>query len=88
MFLPGVATISLTDSEIVDLLKSEYGMSLEEIRKCTRRELSDLIEAMVSRKQGYQETSETVKIEQTDEIRDKILNAGKNRLRSKVNGGN
>jgi hypothetical protein len=72
----------------VDLLKFEYGMSMEEIRKFTRRELSELIEAMVSRKQGYQETSETGKIEQTDEIRDKILKARKNRLRTKVNGGN
>jgi len=63
-------------------------MSMEEIRKFTRRELSDLIEAMVSRKQGYQETAETGKIEQTDEIRDKILKARKNRLRTKVNGGN
>lgn len=55
-------------------------MSIDEIRKCTRRELSDLIDAMVSRKQGYQDAEEPAKIEATDEVKRKIAEARKKRF--------
>lgn len=55
-------------------------MSLEEIRRCTRRELSDLIEAMVSRKRGYQDSEEEVKLAVTDEVRQRIEKAHKKRF--------
>lgn len=55
-------------------------MSIDEIRKFTRRELSDLIEAMVSRKKGYQADESEVKIESTDEIKRKIEDARKKKF--------
>ncbi len=60
-------------------------MSLEEIRKCTRRELSMLIDAMVSRKQGYQQGEETVKIESTEEVKRKIAEAKKRKFGERSN---
>ena len=62
-------------------------MSLEEIRKCTRRELSDLIEAMVSRKRGYQDTEEEVKLAVTDEVRQRIEKAHKKRFGEGLSNG-
>jgi len=59
----------------------EYSMSLEEIRKCTRRELSDLLDAMVSRKKGYPESEDAVTIEASDEIKAKIAKARAKRFR-------
>lgn len=38
----------------------------------TRRDLSNLIDAMVSRKQGYKEEEKEVKIEQSDEVEQKV----------------
>jgi len=55
-------------------------MSIDEIRKYTRRELSDLIEAMVSRKKGYQQDESEVKIESTGEIKRKIEDARKKKF--------
>jgi hypothetical protein len=70
----------------VDILKSEYGMSLQEIRGCTRREISDLLEAMVSRKQGYPEDEAVVKLESTDEIKAKIAKARGRRFQGVTDG--
>jgi hypothetical protein len=65
----------------VDILKVEYSMSLEEIRKCTRKELSELLDAMVSRKRGYPEDETTVKIDTSDEIKAKIAKAHERRFK-------
>lgn len=61
-------------------------MSITEIRSMTRRELSLLIDSMVSRKQGYPETEATVKVKTTDEIRDKIQKAHEKRFGKVTNG--
>lgn len=50
-------------------------MSLDEIRRCTRRELGQLIDAMVSRRQGYQTATEGPKLESTEEIKARIAEA-------------
>jgi hypothetical protein len=71
----------------VDILKVEYGMALDEIRKCTRRELSALLDAMVSRKKGYPEEEQIAKIEATDEIKAKIAKAHQKRFKGEINGG-
>jgi hypothetical protein len=71
---------------VVDLLKFEYGMSIQEIRGYTRREISALLEAMVSRKKGYPEEEAVAKLETTDEIKAKIAKARGQRFQG-VNGG-
>ena len=50
-------------------------MSLQELRKLTRREISQLIDAMVSRKQNYPDNAANVNLEQTDEIKARIRKA-------------
>jgi hypothetical protein len=50
-------------------------MSIDEIRRFTRRELAELIDAMVSRKRGYQNPEEPATIEATDEVKAKIAQA-------------
>jgi len=70
----------------VDILKVEYGMALEEIRQCTRRELSDLLDAMVSRKKGYPEDEQVAKIEATDEVKAKIAKAHARKFQGEMNG--
>lgn len=70
----------------MDILKSEYGMSLQEIRGCTRREISDLLEAMVSRKKGYPEDEAVANIEATDEIKAKIAKARGKRFQGVTDG--
>lgn len=61
-------------------------MGIDEIRKCTRRELSDLLEAMVSRKKGYPEEEQVAKIEATDDVKAKIAKAHAKRFKGNVNG--
>jgi len=77
----------LSDAELVDLFKFEYGMSIQEMRSLTRRELSDLLDAMVSRKKGYPEEEVPVKIEATDEIKAKIAKARGKRFQGVTDGG-
>jgi hypothetical protein len=50
-------------------------MSLQELRKLTRREISSLITAMLSRKQGYPDAESNDKIKTTDEIKERIRKA-------------
>ena len=71
----------------MDILKSEYGMSLDEMRKCTRRELSELFDAMVSRKMGYPEEQRVDNIEATDAVKAKIAKAHAKRFNGGINGG-
>ncbi len=72
----------------MDLLKSEYGMSLQEIRQCTRREVSELLDAMVSRKKGWPEEAVVDKMEATDEIKSRIAKARSKRFQGVNDGGN
>lgn len=71
----------------MDLLKSEYGMSLQEIRGCTRREISELLEAMVSRKKGWPEEQAVDSMKATDDIKARIAKARSKRFQG-VNDGN
>lgn len=71
----------------MDLLKFEYGMSLQEIRGCTRREISELLDAMVSRKKGWPVEEAVAKMETTEEIKAKIAKARGKRFQGVSDGG-
>ena len=62
---------------------SEYGMKPEDVRKLTRREIVALIDGLVSRKSGYQNSVEEVNIEPTDEVMQKIERLNKRRFGEK-----
>jgi len=64
-------------------LGSEYGMKPDDVRKLTRREIVALIDGLVSRKSGYQNSEETVNIEPTDEVMQKIERLNKRRFGEK-----
>lgn len=70
---------------MLDLLGSEYGLTPYETRKLTRREISSLIDGMVSRKSGYNSGNDRVNIEPTEEILKKIERQNK-KLFGGVNG--
>lgn len=55
-------------------------MTIDEIRSMTRRELSQLIDAMIERKRGYPGNEAGVKVETTDQIRAKIKKAHEKRF--------
>jgi hypothetical protein len=59
---------------------AEYGFTLDVIKKMTRRELSQLIDALVDRKQGYKNKEDKVIIKPTDEVLSKIDQAHKKRF--------
>jgi len=59
---------------------NEYGLGPSEVRNLTRREISSMIDGLVSRKSGYQNSEEEVSIEPTDEIMAKIEKLNKRRF--------
>lgn len=62
-------------------------MALSEIRQCTRREIAELIDAMVARKKGWPEEEGAVKMESTDEIKARIAKARARRFQGVTDGG-
>jgi len=58
-------------------------MKPDDVRKLTRREIVALIDGLVSRKSGYQNSEETVNIEPTDEVMQKIERLNKRRFGEK-----
>ncbi len=55
-------------------------MKIEEIRSLTRRDIDQLITAMVSRKSNYKREDKSVTVEESGDVLDKILKAEKRRF--------
>ncbi len=65
----------MTDAELVEYLASEYGYSLDQIEKLTRREIALLISASGERKTGYKKSLPPVNVEVSAEQEKKITEA-------------
>lgn len=52
----------------------------EDVRKLTRREISDLIDAMGSRKNGYKDQDGSDNVKVSDEMAEKIKKVAKKRF--------
>lgn len=65
---------------MVELLAFEYGMKIEDIRSLTRRDIDELITAMVSRKSNYKREDKSVTVEESGDVLEKILKAEKRRF--------
>ena len=55
-------------------------MKIDDIRLLTRRDISELIDAMVSRKSNYKREDKSVTVEESGDVLDKILKAEKRRF--------
>lgn len=55
-------------------------MKIEDIRSLTRRDIDQLITAMVSRKSNYKREDKSVTVEESGDVLDKILKAEKRRF--------
>jgi hypothetical protein len=62
------------------LLAFEYGLTPDKAIKLTRREISQLLEGMGARKNGYPETEESTIIEENPLVDDKIKRLNERRF--------
>lgn len=68
-----------------DLLAYEYGLTPDRILKLTRRQISDLLDGLASRKSGYPDENSAVTIESNPTLDEKIKRMNEKRFGS--NGG-
>lgn len=54
------------------MLAFEYGITPVDVLKLTRREISDLLDGLASRKSGYPDAKAEVTIESSSELDEKI----------------
>lgn len=72
----------MTDAEIVEFMAAEYGYSLDQIEKLTRREIAALIGAAAERKTGYKKSLPPVNLKLSEEQERKINEALEKRFGS------